>query len=403
MNVTIRNNGLTNAVRKYYYDYKNRAYRSFNNVHAIKPGGVILVSHDAEKQGAQTLLLYITKWYYEHGIPVVLLSRRIGPLIAEFMKYAHTEVMDTKQMKAYITMLHQDYHYGQVLLNTIVCGDLAPIFQSCGYHVICTIHELDQTILRLNLVKRLKTVNEHADCVIFPSSYVKQRIERNIMPLSCPTICKAQGLFLTKSFAFDPTAARNTLESKYPNRIRKDTLIVLGVGFACYRKGTDLFMEMAFEAYRKKEPIQFIWIGDHTDKMYHAVLKKHRLKSLPNLLFPGYIDDPKELHQYYQGCDVFALTSREEPFASVVLEAYHACKPILAFQDSGGVCDLVIQDKSGYLAKPYDVQDMFHQVLRLKDTTIRKRMGEAGNAAVQTLSFDRYCAFLYETMKSLKE
>ena len=56
-----------------------------------------------------------------------------------------------------------------------------------------------------------------------------------------------------------------------------------------------------------------------------------------HFIFPG-LDCDSDI--YYAGADIYALTSREDPFPSVILEALDALTPVVAFTESGGVSEL---------------------------------------------------------------
>ncbi len=55
------------------------------------------------------------------------------------------------------------------------------------------------------------------------------------------------------------------------------------------------------------------------------------------LRLPGYVPDTAVFHR---AADVFALTSREDPFPNVVLESMDAGVPVVAFAGTGGGASL---------------------------------------------------------------
>ena len=63
----------------------------------------------------------------------------------------------------------------------------------------------------------------------------------------------------------------------------------------------------------------------------------------PQLLIPGQREDVRD---YYNAADVFLLTSREDPFPSVVLEAFAAGLPVVAFADTTGCEELIAEHGS---------------------------------------------------------
>lgn len=398
----LRNNIITNKIRFLYFYLKNYKYRNFENIHKIKKNGIILVSHDGNNQGAEILLLYMAKFFYEQGIPLVIILRESGVLNSEFANYGYTVVMGRKyKINRLLKYLYFKYKYNKVILNTVVNGDLAKIFKANNYNVITCIHELDKTILELNFTKRLITANKYSDLIIFPSNYVMRKIENNIIKLTCNTHCMAQGLFLTKD-NMCIEKAKNNLMIKYTGIIKESSLIVLGVGFASNRKGTDIFFDMAYEAYITHQDIIFIWVGDNIDRFYVKLKREKQIDNLPNLITPGYINDSNELNIYYHACDIFCLSSREEPFGSVILEAYNAHKPVIAFEDSGGYTDIVINNESGLLAKKHDYMDLYKKILILKNTDKREKLGNAGYQKIQNSSFEKYCYYFLDFLNYKK-
>jgi glycosyltransferase involved in cell wall biosynthesis len=64
--------------------------------------------------------------------------------------------------------------------------------------------------------------------------------------------------------------------------------------------------------------------------------------------FTGYLPDAK-LVDLFNACDMLAVTSRNEPFGIVVLEAWDACKPVIG-TDAVGIIDNFV---NGIKARPY--------------------------------------------------
>jgi glycosyltransferase involved in cell wall biosynthesis len=71
----------------------------------------------------------------------------------------------------------------------------------------------------------------------------------------------------------------------------------------------------------------------------------------------GYLHDDEKLRLFYSAADAVAVPSRLEAFGQTASEA-HACgTPVVAF-NTGGLADIVAHRQTGYLAKPFDVQDL---------------------------------------------
>jgi len=101
------------------------------------------------------------------------------------------------------------------------------------------------------------------------------------------------------------------------------------------------------------------------------------------ILFPGI---QKDTDPFYMGADVYALTSREDPFPSVILEAFDASLPVVGFEGAGGFTELA-KDGALQLVAFEDHKAMAAAVMALlsSDAT-RASIG----AVAKTLVDDRY-------------
>ena len=72
---------------------------------------------------------------------------------------------------------------------------------------------------------------------------------------------------------------------------------------------------------------------------------------------------------YHAGADVYALTSREDPFPNVVLESFDVAVPVVAFSSSGGGAHLV--EKVGGVTVPLqNIEEFSAAICRLLDTPV---------------------------------
>ena len=99
--------------------------------------------------------------------------------------------------------------------------------------------------------------------------------------------------------------------------------------------------------------------------------------------FLGYRDDVGRL---YAASDVVALTSANEGTPVSLIEALAASRPVVS-TDVGGVSDVVVEGRSGFLVGAEDVEAFADRLVRLAgDPGLRRVMGETGRADV----LDRY-------------
>ena len=81
--------------------------------------------------------------------------------------------------------------------------------------------------------------------------------------------------------------------------------------------------------------------------------------------------------------DVFALTSREDPFPLVMLEAAAAGLPLVCFAQGGGTPEFALPD-AGYMVTYLDVAEMADAVVHLLERDgERLHMGQVAAAQVR--------------------
>jgi glycosyltransferase involved in cell wall biosynthesis len=86
--------------------------------------------------------------------------------------------------------------------------------------------------------------------------------------------------------------------------------------------------------------------------------------------YTGHLHDDLSLRALYSTADVMVIPSRQDNLPNTGVEA-HACgTPVVAF-DIGGLPDIVEHQKTGYLAKAFDTEDLAKGILRV--------LGQAGS------------------------
>ena len=98
-------------------------------------------------------------------------------------------------------------------------------------------------------------------------------------------------------------------------------------------KGIDLFFRIASKTHKIDKNIKFMWIGG-TDKRYQWVERQANRNEL------RLIPPTDHIENYYRIADLFLLSSREDSFPSVVLEAISYGLPVLGFKDAGGFTEV---------------------------------------------------------------
>ncbi|HFQ82010.1 MAG TPA: glycosyltransferase [Desulfobacterales bacterium] len=305
---------------------------------------LVLVAHDAHPHGAQFLILHMAKILRESmGFTVELILLGEGVLLEEYQKYANVHELAGLNLQSdeVVALSTELFRQGakSAITNTTVSGLMVPILKQCGFKVISLVHELPQLIKDYKLQEHVKAIALYADKVIFAASPVQTGFESFTSLKKGKAVIRPQGLYKKNSIQSLKLIRKARLSLRKRFHLAKNSQIVLGVGFADYRKGIDIFVRSAIEILQKGRKVYFLWLGNFEpqseEKIKQAITQSGFDKFF---IFPG-LDYNTDV--YYAGADIYALTSREDPFPSVVLEALDAQTPVVAFSAAGGAAEIL--------------------------------------------------------------
>lgn len=179
----------------------------------------------------------------------------------------------------------------------------------------------------------------------------------------------------------DPFRAR-TLRDELG--IGPDAFIVGGAGAVIWRKGPDLFLQAAAALLRThpRLDVHFVWVGGGGDEPIPIETDVAKLGLEGRVHFVGEIADPGDL---FSNFDVFCVTSREDPYPLVMLEAASLAVPIVSFANGGATeFSKTGRGLDAAVIIPYlDADDMGETVgTLLEDPDRRHALGRRGQARV---------------------
>jgi glycosyltransferase involved in cell wall biosynthesis len=191
-----------------------------------------------------------------------------------------------------------------------------------------------------------------------------------------------------------PEATRNTHDPvRAALGIPTDSPIVFSCGLAEWRKAPDVFLEVAKQLIVKMPKVHFIWLGmlenEYSDNLIANTAIWDTKKQVH--LLPVCSDS----RPYFEAMDVFFLSSREDPFPLVMLEAAHVGKPIVGVRASGGVNDF-LHGLDELLVASWDVDvlvDKISSLLQLNPEQLAEYQQNLKERAVQysaALFMDRW-------------
>ena len=159
--------------------------------------------------------------------------------------------------------------------------------------------------------------------------------------------------------------------------IGPSTFLVGLVGRIKHYKGQHLLVEAIGKALQQGEDVAALIVGHAMEEEYLADLKRRVLEHgwQERILFRDFVDQPQRL---MQACDAVALTTVEETFGLVLVEAMRAGVAVIG-SDRGGVPEIIDHEKTGLLFRSTDGEDLYRQLQRLwQDRDFCTRLAAAG-------------------------
>lgn len=314
--------------------YLNSTYRALTGLRKSQWSGtgILLVGHDAYRHGAQLLLLSIMKTLrQEFGVRVFLLLLQGGPLVDEYSELGEVIVASESALTLpdLLDELAVKLPTKQAICNTVVTGSVVELLSRRGFEIVSLIHELSQLIKERKLETSALAAALHADKLLFAAEFVRDSFTHVTGAPRGESIVRPQGIY--QAVKYQPEA-RNYLKRRL--KLAPESRIVVNLGFGDLRKGFDLFVALAKLVVARDPAYHFVWVGGIQHELEHWLTLD--VSSLPLKEHFHTLPFDPDVAQYLNGADAFALTSREDPFPSVVLEALACGLPVVGFVGGGG-------------------------------------------------------------------
>ena len=354
---------------------------------------IVCVSHDAGFYGAQLLILHVGEVLKEllgfqvtsvllGGGPLKPQFERIGNVVSfsdpPWREQANAEVMRARQKEIKRLFAEGARH---AICNTTASGYVVRMLKEEGFQVIALIHELPNLIREFRLESSAKEIGRWADRAVFPAAFVRDRF----LPIAeldpARAVIRPQGLYRPSPYRNAKNEARAQLLADLG--LAPSAFVVVAAGPGDRRKGVDIFCQVAARVVRDIPDAHFVWLGDDTTTLAEDCKAWVQTMDLTrNVHFEGVIRDPDACLRYIAAADLYLMTSREDPYPSVVLEAMDARVPVVGFADAGGFTELL--EAGAGVSTPFENREaMAAAVLALLgDPAAATRMGDAGQRTI---------------------
>ncbi len=353
---------------------------------------ILFISHDASRTGAPIVLLHLLKWLKQNtDLDFIILLKKDGELRKEFESLATTYIysfnykpligIKGKITGNWNTFIGVPSHYrrlkkelishniGLVYANSIVNGEILHFLSFLTCKVITHVHELEYGFY-FSGKENLKYLLQYTDRYIAVANAVKNTL------INTYTVHEDH---IDTIYEFVPTENKplnDSNEIRQLLNIPEDAFIVGASGTMDLRKGFDLLVPLAQEVYKyvENDDYYFVWIGGNPNSDYYFIVNQDAEKTGMNkfIRLPGAQVDPLK---YFACFDVFVMLSREDPFPLVCLEAALLGKPIICFEKSGGMPELVEND-GGFVVPYLNLSVIAEKIIELNiDTDLKRRLG----------------------------
>ena len=344
-------------------------------------GRLLLVGHDAFPAGAQQLLLHLGRQLARaHGLKIDFLLLGAGALESAYAEVAPTTI--AKDVPGLDRAVGRFGNEGvrAAIVNTAAAARVCPLLARLGIACTLLVHELPNLLNEKGLLAGAREGTPAADHVVFAAPFVRDRFAELVAFDGARAVVRPQGSYKDVRFS---DRARQDLRRELG--MGSKSVLAVGIGYADLRKGFDLFLQVWRALSRRGRNVHLAWIGD-IDPALKGYLGQEiaDAEASGTLHFLGYRED---IAGWLSAADVLLLTSREDAFPTVVLEALSAGTPVLAFDGAGGIPDLLRAHDAGEVVGFADADAMTRRVVA------RARAGRRSSererlAAIARANFD---------------
>jgi glycosyltransferase involved in cell wall biosynthesis len=323
---------------------------------------LVLVGHDAFPSGAQQLLLNIGRTLrFEYGLEFHFLLLDGGKLASEYSTQGPLSIVsDDVQLAARLRSLAETGFIGAIV-NTTAAARTVDFLLAAEIQPVLLVHELPRILREKNLLDQARQGIANAPKVVFSAPFVRDAVLRELdVDRDDRTLILSQGSY--KEVQFDPIG-RQQVRQEFG--LDDAGHLIIGVGYADLRKGFDLFLQIwrLLQNAGSSGRICLVWVGG-IDPGLADWLKQEIDTAEATGLFKmaGYRDDMAAL---FSAASAFALTSREDPLPTVVLESLGAGTPVVVFDQTGGIPGLLREIGEGVVVPYGDTSAMANALLAL--------------------------------------
>lgn len=357
---------------------------------------LLFVLHEASRTGAPFTQLHLMRWLKQHtahNMFIVLLNG--GPLESDFAELATIHVVRPayvpgqslpkrvwqrllrryRSPDAEVLKAARHFRPDVIFANTAVALSYAAgLKQVLQKPLISSLHELEITFYYYPSAE-FRAAADQVDAFMMGSEAVRHYYLNHfaVPPAKAHLIYDFTGPVAATKPALQDIRARY--------KLRPDARLVGGMASLIWRKGPEVFLTVAQRVTQALPEAHFIWVGgDPQSAAFQELQRDIRLLGLQDRVTLA--GNQADIASYYAAFDVFLLTSREDPFPLVCLEAALYETPVICFANSGGMPEFVRED-AGAVVPYLDTERMAECTLHLlQNEPARRQQGRTARERV---------------------
>lgn len=369
---------------------------------------MLAVTHEASFTGAPIALAGFLEWIRDNrSVELHTVVMKDGPMLGRFKELGGVTVLDGSAIGSTLALaerglaglgsrrvapviaaahmrplLHSLGDVDLVYLNSFTTIEVMPHLRTDAA-VISHVHELPFAIRSYPRPTTLELLRDRPDAWIAVCNEVRDMLTGLIGAPSDRIV--VQHPFIDAARVDDqPSHPNDTRRLRSQLGIPANARIVVGSGTTDWRKGPELFVQLATEVRRRSSTVvHFVWVGGDSEGPNRERIRTDIERSgADHIHFIGSKPDPIP---WFAMADVFALTSHEDPFPLVCQEHALLRHPIVTYRNGGTVelLDAAGPSAARGIVDHLDVGAMADAVLAfLGSAELSRRAGEELRAEI---------------------
>ncbi len=357
---------------------------------------ILFINHEESRTGAPRIIFEIAKSALSR-YSIAVISKMKGGMSSEFKEtfgdklfYPH-ELLEQRERHEMARIMLEKIKPKLVYVNSIVSYEYACEAKKLGIPVILHIHEM------ANAYDVAISAESHADFASFADVFivVSEATKRDLIRVMGVSEDRIRLIHefvdAKKVIELSKQQPRQVVEEMLG--IDSDDILIVSIGTFDKRKGGDYFIKIAKRFAHKK--IKMLWIGRRPRQhdLFALMFQENRDAFL-------HVDEVPNPFPFLARADIFFMSSREDPFPLVVLEAMALQKPVVAFTKAGGA----VEAGGGSVAciDTFNVEEAYKVLNNLvMDKEDRIRRGAIGQEQQKLYEKDQIIDKIYKEIDSL--